>query len=55
MSKVYEFMKNNGGSFKSSEIAEQTGIDKKEVDKEIKSLVKEGKLQSPKRCYYQAV
>jgi len=55
MSKVYEFMKENGGSFKSNEIADKTGIDKKEVDKEIKNLVKEGKLHSPKRCYYQAL
>ena len=44
MSKIYEFLKTNKGSYKSSEIAEQTSIDKKEVDKEIKILVKEGKL-----------
>ena len=37
---------------KAAEVAEATGIDKKEVDKIIKKLVKEGKVESPKRCYY---
>ena len=32
-----------------------TGIEKKEVEKIIKKLVKEGKVESPKRCYYAAV
>ncbi|OQY08699.1 MAG: MarR family transcriptional regulator [Marinitoga sp. 4572_148] len=37
---------------KSAEIAEKAGIDKKEVDKAIKKLKKEEKIESPKRCYY---
>jgi len=37
---------------KSSEIAEKTGLDKKTVDLVIKELKKEGKIESPKRCYY---
>lgn len=40
---------------KAGEVAEATGIDKKEVDKMIKKLVAEGKVTSPKRCYYEAV
>lgn len=36
------------------EIAEKAGIDKAEVDKAIKTLKKEEKIFSPKRCYYQA-
>lgn len=40
---------------KAGEVAEATGIDKKEVDKIIKQLVKDGKVTSPKRCYYEAV
>ena len=37
---------------KAGELAETTGIDKKEVDKSIKALVNEEKLYSPKRCFY---
>jgi len=37
---------------KAGEIAEAAGIDKKEVDKALKALKKEGKIDSPKRCYY---
>lgn len=37
---------------KSSEISEKTGLDKKTVDKVIKKLKEEGKIESPKRCYY---
>ena len=40
---------------KTGEVAEATGIEKKEVEKIIKKLVKEGKVESPKRCYYAAV
>ena len=40
---------------KAGEVAAATGIDKAEVDKIIKKLVKEGKVESPKRCYYAAV
>jgi biotin operon repressor len=45
-------MKKSGKPLKGGEIAETTGIDKKEVDKAIKSLVTEGKIVSPQRCYY---
>ncbi len=55
MSNVYNFLKEKAIPFKSGEISEQTGIDKKEVDKEVKKLLKEGKINSPKRCYYQAL
>ncbi len=51
---VYQAMKVALKPLKSGEISEQTGIDKKEVDKAIKSLIKENKVSSPKRCYYQA-
>ncbi len=39
-------------ALKAGEIAESAGIDKKEVDKALKALKKEGKIASPKRCYY---
>ncbi len=51
---VYNTLKTAGAPLKSGEIAEKSGIDKKEVDKVIKSLVKDSKVSSPKRCYYQA-
>ncbi len=40
---------------KAGDVAKATGIDKAEVDKVIKKLVKEGKVTSPQRCFYQAV
>ena len=37
---------------KAGDIAQQAGIDKKEVDKAIKKLKAEETIESPKRCYY---
>ena len=37
------------------EIAELTGVDKNDVGKAIKVLAGEGKVISPKRCFYEAV
>lgn len=37
---------------KSGEIAENLGVDKKEIDKEIKKLKETGEIISPKRCFY---
>lgn len=36
-----------------SEIAEVSGLDKKEVDKAMKVLKTEGRIESPKVCYWQ--
>jgi DNA-binding MarR family transcriptional regulator len=44
-----------GKPMKGSEIAEASGVDKKEVDKLIKKLVAEGKVDSPVRCFYALV
>ncbi len=49
---VLKAMKNAGKPLKTQEIADMLGVDKKEVDKLIKKLKKEGKITSPKRCYY---
>ena len=49
---VFKVLKEAGKPLKSKEIAELAGLDKKEVDKAIKILKKEGKIISPKRCYY---
>ncbi len=50
--KVLELIKER--AMKAGEIAEVLGVDKKEIDKIIKKLKKEDKVDSPKRCYYQA-
>ena len=41
-----------GKPMKSGEIAEVSGMDKKEVDKLIKKLKTEEMIFSPKRCFY---
>ncbi len=49
--KIKNALKKNG-LMKSGEIAEATGIGKKQVDKIIKKLKAEDVVESPKRCYY---
>ncbi len=51
--KVLETMKAAGKALKAGEIAEASGLDKKEVDKAMKSLKAEGKIVSPKVCYWE--
>lgn len=50
--KVIEILRKNKKPMKAGEIAEMSGIDKKEVDKAIKKLVAERKVLSPERCKY---
>lgn len=42
-----------GQPLKSGEVAEVTGVDKKEVGNIIKKLKDEEVIYSPKRCYYE--
>jgi transcription initiation factor IIE alpha subunit len=51
--KVLAAMKNAGKALKAGEIAELTGLDKKEVDKAMKLLKDDGLIISPKVCYWQ--
>lgn len=51
--KVFDAMKQAGKALKAGEIAELSGIDKKEVDKAMKLLKEEGKIVSPKRCFWE--
>ena len=53
--KVLAALKNAGKPMRSGELVEETGLDKKEVDKAIKDLRKQGAIDSPKRCYYAPV
>ncbi|MFX1558766.1 MAG: transcriptional regulator [Promethearchaeota archaeon] len=49
---VLETFKNSGKPLRPGDIAKQTGIESKKVSKIIKKLREEGKVHSPKRCYY---
>lgn len=40
------------GAMRPGDIATATGMDKEEVSKIIKKMVADGKLYSPKRCFY---
>jgi DNA-binding transcriptional regulator GbsR (MarR family) len=51
--KVYETLKVAGKPMKSAEISEASGLDKKEVDKAMKQLKTEGRIESPKVCFWQ--
>jgi hypothetical protein len=52
--KVYTTMQKAAKPLKTGEVAELAGIDKKEVEKLIKQLSREGKAFSPVRCFWQA-
>ncbi|PLX13722.1 MAG: MarR family transcriptional regulator [Marinilabiliales bacterium] len=51
--KVLEAMQKSGKALKAGEIAEISGLDKKEVDKAMKVLKDEDKIVSPKRCFWE--
>ena len=51
--KVLSAMKKAGKPVRNSDIAKITGLDSKEITKAIKTLKAEGKIISPKRCYYE--
>ncbi len=50
--KVFQTIKEAGKPVRPGHVAEVTGIDKKEISKIIKELKKEGKIISPKQCFY---
>jgi DNA-binding IclR family transcriptional regulator len=51
--KVLEVLKAAGKPLKAGEIADAAGLDKKEVDKAMKELKTQGKIVSPKVCYWE--
>lgn len=51
--KVLETLKAAGKPLKAGEIAEASGLDKKEVDKAMKELKAEEKIVSPKHCFWE--
>jgi chromosome segregation and condensation protein ScpB len=52
---ILDAMKKAGKPIKVGDIADMTGMDKKEINKVIAELKKEKKCKSPKRCYYTTV
>jgi len=50
---VLAAMKKAGKPLKAGEIADISGVDKKEVEKAMKELQKTGDIVSPKRCYWE--
>ncbi|NOX37422.1 MAG: SMC-Scp complex subunit ScpB [Calditrichaeota bacterium] len=49
---VLEAMVAAGKPVRPGDVAKATGLDSKEVSKIIAALKKEGKIFSPKRCFY---
>ncbi len=49
---VLDTMKTTGAPMKSGDIAKKAAMDKDEVAKIIDRLKKEGRVTSPKRCFY---
>ncbi|MFZ5939203.1 MAG: MarR family transcriptional regulator [Bacteroidota bacterium] len=51
--KVIEVMKQAGKPLSAGQIADISGIDRKEVDKAMKVLKTDGSIVSPKVCYWE--
>lgn len=51
--KVLETMKSAGEPLNAGKIAELSGLDRKEVDKAMANLKKDGTIISPKRCFWE--
>ncbi len=50
--KVLQVFAEADSPMRPGEVAEKSGLDRKDVDKAIKALKKEEKIHSPKRCFY---
>lgn len=51
--KVLEAMKSAGEPLNAGKIVELTSLERKEVDKAMSLLKKEGTIVSPKRCFWE--
>lgn len=51
--KVLEAMKKAGKPVRPGDVAKMLNADSKEVTKAINDLKKQGKVSSPKRCFYE--
>ena len=51
--KVLEAMKEAGKPVRPGDVAKALGVESKDVSKAIKTLREDGKVISPKRCFYE--
>jgi biotin operon repressor len=51
--KVIAAMKKAGKAVSAGQLVDLTGIDRKEIDKAMKKLKTDGKIISPKNCYWE--
>jgi hypothetical protein len=51
--KILETIRKAGNPVSAGQIVELSGLDRKEVDKAMKKLKTEGKITSPKNCYWE--
>jgi len=51
---VLDFFTKAEQPVRTGDVVKATGIDKKEVEKVMNRLKKEGKIVSPKRCYWKS-
>jgi len=49
---ILDAMKKAGKPLRPGDVVKLTGLSKEEVSKLINELKKEGKISSPKRCFY---
>jgi biotin operon repressor len=52
--KILNELKRNSQPMSAGQLVDATGIDRKEIDKAMKVLKTEGRITSPKRCYWTA-
>lgn len=50
---VLEVMNKEGKPLSAGQVAEKSGLDRKDVDKAMKALKEEELIVSPKRCYWE--
>ncbi|MDP4175001.1 MAG: HTH domain-containing protein [Bacteroidota bacterium] len=50
---ILSTMKKENKPLSAGQIAEISGIERKEIDKAMKKLKTEGKITSPKNCYWE--
>lgn len=51
--KIIAAMKKSGKPVSAGQLVELTGMDRKEVDKAMKVLKAEGKISSPRNCFWE--
>ena len=52
--KGFEAIKASSEPVNAGKVVELTGLERKDVDKAMKKLKEEGKIESPKRCFWSA-